>query len=379
MKVVSWGPEKAYKYAGTNFVELHFQTEAGVKRLNNFSNNLDYSNFLVKTLSSYGVSQLQTILDKGMRRQTNIEEADDYDLIVLNNSYSNGLPKYVSKRFKIPLVIRFDWIGLPYMTSNFKSWVRFVKEWTPIIPSVYNFEDKIITVLQAKISQPFNTAYTHSKHDAEKIKPYVTNKKIEYFYPFVPEPYDSGISAVSKRYGKILSGKYVLFYSGRDAGTYLSIRYIYLLAKRYEKINFVISGNFANESKIYTLPNLTFLGLVPQEDLDILLRNSYIVIMPVVSSHGIQIKLLKALAYGKTILATKALVYPIDDIISNYHNIIINDKPDEFMKDLDYVYSDEHLVASISKGAFKLYKENFHPINNYRRLENFFRNCARDL
>ena len=137
----------------------------------------------------------------------------------------------------------------------------------------------------------------------------------------------------------------------------------------------MITGNFENLKKIFSRENLIFLGELPIEKFYEILNNAYIVILPLTKGHGIQMKLIRAFSFSKTVIANDGILRPVSDLVNDNENILIGKKPFEFLDKLLYLYEDENLVEKIGMNSYKLYQENFSPDKNIKKLAKYLESC----
>ncbi len=363
--VLSWGKEKNYTYNKNNIIEHHYNSSS--YQLIDKKN----SKFIKNLGSSIGISQIFTILDKGLSvNNTNSYIKTDYDIIIKNGPDSNMIANYISKKQQIPVIERLDWVGLPYRSEYYKSWLNYINE--HYLPYNYFTKpfDKLLTKCEA-ISAKADYIYTHTKRDMLKISKYVDLSKLSYLNPFL----NSVTSNETQNFNDVIGKKYILFYSTLSINSCEAIKYIYKISKLHFGLKFVITGNFYNLGQQFLRENLIFLGELPIDKFYSILKNAYLVIFPLTMGHGIQMKLIRAFSFSKAIIANDGILEPLTGLVNNNENIIIGKTPFEFLDKLLYLYEDENLIDRIGKNAYKVYQEYFFPEKNIKKLKEYLELC----
>lgn len=77
------------------------------------------------------------------------------------------------------------------------------------------------------------------------------------------------------------------------------------LLKLNEKIEIVIAGTSSSDvSMDWQLPNVKFIGFVPQEQIEDLFKTSDLFLCPIENDHGVKFKLVECISYGTPFIAT---------------------------------------------------------------------------
>ena len=350
--VVSWGPEDSYTYYENNLNEKHFKSGGDKVMLKNSENFVP----LKKALSTLGVMQMKTILHHGIKADR-VSEFERYDLVLKNGPDSNTIGEYVAKKYGIPLVDRLDWVGLPYRTHNFKKWLDFLDEKYLPYQKLHTIIDNQVTKFEAMNSAHSDFIYTHTQGDANKISRYLHESKVSYILPFLYRENNTNNLRDNCDLSNKLPKKYFLFYSSQGIDADRAVKFIYIISKKYPKINFIVTGseNFQNLHR----ENFKIFGKVKFQSFIEILRNSYLVIMPLIESHGIQMKLIRAFSNGKAVLTTNSLINPIDHIMQDEKNVFLNDSPEEFAKRIDYLNDDYGVVEKVSMNSYLTFQKKF--------------------
>jgi len=360
--VLSWGIEDNYEYKNGNITEYHFKSESD--KLEN--NNLE---FIKKFASSIGIGQIHTIRHRGLDDKYASKLLENkYDLIIKNGPDSNGIAHFISSKLNIPMVERLDWVGLPYRSEYYKLWIKYIDQYYAPYNYLYGYFDRYVTKLEAKSALNADFIYTPTKRDMLKIRTYLKKDNLNYVHPFLHD--ESNSELINKKYN-VTEDKYILFYSTPSINSYEAIKYIYKISKLNENLKFVITGDFKYLNGNFSRKNLNFIGEVPLDVFYKVLKNAYFVIFPLTFGHGIQMKLIRALSFSKTVIANDGVLKPMEDLITDYKDVVIGKTPNEFYDKILYLYQDENVVRKIGINSYNIYKKYFSPELNIKNLSSY--------
>jgi glycosyltransferase involved in cell wall biosynthesis len=362
--IFSWGPEENYNYNSGNLSECHIKS--GDDKISSGSN----FKFVRGVASSIGIGQIHTIRHKGIGLE-NFKDAlkSNYDIVIKNGPDSNNIAYYIGKKYRIPVIERLDWVGLPYRSINYRKWLNYIGEKYMPYQYFHKYYDKFVTRMEAKSAYNADYIYTHTKEDMEKISKYTGNQKLSYIYPFLYE--ENGIKDNDIK----IWDKFILFYGTPSINASEAIRYIYKISKLNTNIKYAITGNFLDEKKKYTTENLIFLGELPIKDFYNILKKAYFIIFPITLGHGIQMKLIRAFSFKKAVIATDGIVKPINELLDNDKNIFIAKTPEDFFHYILYLYENEDAVCNAGRMAYEIYKKQFSPEIHKNRIIDYLKNC----
>ena len=144
------------------------------------------------------------------------------------------------------------------------------------------------------------------------------------------------------------------------------------ITKEFPKAVLHIAGRNTPES-LYKLnsPNIVVHGEVP--DAASFLQDYDIVIVPLLSGSGMRLKILEAMAMGKTVVTTSIGVEGID--ARDMQEVLIADTPKEFENKLKYCFTNPTALATISQNAVEL----FHKKYNLESITGKFINALNGL
>ena len=143
--------------------------------------------------------------------------------------------------------------------------------------------------------------------------------------------------------------------------------------KNFPSLRFVIAGKKMPAS-ITNLKgdNVVVAGEVPDAKQFIL--NHEIMIVPLVSGSGIRIKIVEAMALGKTIIATTIAAEGLG--LTDGENILIANNADEFVKHIAKCLSDIPFRKRIGENAHRFAFEHFQNKRIFEKLTAYYRQIA---
>jgi glycosyltransferase involved in cell wall biosynthesis len=128
------------------------------------------------------------------------------------------------------------------------------------------------------------------------------------------------------------------------------------VAKRHPDLQLYIAGRGMPESfRQLDSPNLHVLGEVA--DAETFMQQKQIMVVPLFSGSGIRIKILEAMALGKTIITTRLGAQGID--CENGKHLLLADNNQEFIKAIDLLVTNPQLAADLGANARQLILEKY--------------------
>lgn len=137
----------------------------------------------------------------------------------------------------------------------------------------------------------------------------------------------------------------------------------------HSEVKFYIAGKNIPASfyKKFTDNNIEVVGEV--DDFVRFTLSKNIMIVPLKSGAGIRIKILEAMALGKTIIATSLAAEGINAKAGR--DILIADTKEEFLSSLEACFSEKHFVSTIGANAYKFVNDNYSASEIYSKLGNY--------
>ncbi len=152
---------------------------------------------------------------------------------------------------------------------------------------------------------------------------------------------------------------------------------IWFLKNAWEQLNelhpdleFNIAGRNAPEwlNKLFNSYNVNFYGEIA-DAYDFINKNA-IMVAPLFSGSGMRVKIIEGMALGKAIITTPVGIEGIP--ATNGKNIIIEETPEGFIKQIDKLIKNRESINEIGKNAIKFVKENFDNTNISAALIDFY-------
>ena len=112
-----------------------------------------------------------------------------------------------------------------------------------------------------------------------------------------------------------------------------------------------------------------FHGEVPESKQ--FLSNYKIMIVPLLSGSGMRVKIVEAMFMRLAIITTSIGCEGIDAV--NENNVVIADKPEDFLKAIEVLTQSTELIESISNNAFTFANENFNVTKLTEKLIGFYK------
>ncbi len=144
------------------------------------------------------------------------------------------------------------------------------------------------------------------------------------------------------------------------------------ISKMHPGLKFNIAGRNAPKwlNKYFRSENINFLGEI--EDACDFINQNALMIVPLFSGSGMRVKIVEGMALGKAIITTPVGVEGIN--ATNGENIIIEETPEGFVRQIDNLLKNREMIYEIGKNAVKFVKNNFDNNNISANLIDFYYN-----
>ena len=370
--IFSWGRSKSYIHTSGNIKIIHVCHGISNDLLHLASEKHKDSIFL-NIFRAFNFSQLGCILSTGPHYKTFLKYVDEkFDVIIKVGPDNNKIAQYLSKKYKMPVIDWLLWVGSPWYIDNLLQWRYFVNDIKDRNFANMNFRiqklmDYFITKLEVhNLSR--GLILTVSPLDQMKVKKELPRRNIDYIYPTVIE---QDVSNIDER-DKVFMDKYKpygIFFTSPETANTFTIKTLISLFSEILDINILIVGGSMHQN--LQLPsNIKIVGYLRDAVFDYTILNALFIVFPLMQGHGIQMKLIKALSYGKPIIATSAITKPFSGL-TNKKQIIIEDDPNNFREEILEVIKNEQLRNELSKNARTYYEDNLSNRANLEKIIEF--------
>ena len=141
--------------------------------------------------------------------------------------------------------------------------------------------------------------------------------------------------------------------------------------QKFPDLRFYIADRQAPDWLIrkFNSPNILFLGEVP--DAYQLINSKSIMVVPLFSGSGMRIKIIEGMALGKPIVTTPIGTEGIST--ESGKNILIAERENEFVTEIERLITDEELFRSISRNAIAYIHEKFDNLALADALSGFYK------
>lgn len=135
--------------------------------------------------------------------------------------------------------------------------------------------------------------------------------------------------------------------------------------KRFPSLKFHVAGRNTPESLLQKkIPGVIFEGEVP--DAKAFINKHTLFLVPILSGSGMRAKILEAMALGKTVLTTTIGLE--GNHAQHKEHVLVADTKEEFLKLLEYCYSNPESLRQIGKKAQIFIADNYDNLTLARRL-----------
>ncbi len=366
--LVTWGQGRSSSEHDGNLMIIHFGDDTHNE---NSRSGSKMSPALKELISYFGLNYLLFLRNKGpCARDIFGKIRVDFDIVLRVSFNKNTVPSFMKKKFGIPVVEMAIVAGLPHYLPNLSKWMEFIGHTSiynsTIAKSLYRMFRLIVSRLY-KSTLASNNVITVSVSDAEELKAIGVKGA-----NFIPEMY---YFEVKDSIG--FDGNYVLFYSSNNVVADIAFRFILKAARRIQEVVFAVTGNYDSLICQINVPeNLKLLGYLPEDEFKATIQNCSVVIFPLISGSGIQTKMLEALYLGKPIITTSVIASEFPDI-ENGRDVIIEDDPDNFVRQVRNLMDNPRLRSQLQKNSRKYYLQHFSPELALTLLEEYLAGVVR--
>jgi len=293
-------------------------------------------------------------------------QSEVYDIIQLEGLY---LGLY------IPLIRKYSKAKIIYRAHNleFEIWQRAAYR-SGYIKSLYfkNLSTRLLK-LEKKLLPQYDAILPISKKDKEWFLSYAPKIK----FHITP----AGIVENLKEQASSSKIKPDLFHIGaldwlpnQEGLLWFFDKVWPVINKKYPTLKFYLAGrNASAEIKAIKAPNLIFLGEVESAS-DFICSHS-IMVVPLFSGSGMRIKIIEAMALGKTVIST-ALGLEGNPAQNNKEVLVANDK-NEFLNKIDYLLSQPQKNSELGDAAKKFVNIHFNQKIISKKVQEFYLNLLK--
>lgn len=155
-----------------------------------------------------------------------------------------------------------------------------------------------------------------------------------------------------------------------EAVEYLLTNVFPKIRKIFPKIKLIIGGqNVTTKLSIPKKEGIEIVDLKPDDSETIkkLYREATVFIAPIFGPGGTRLKILASMAAGLPVISTKTGVEGLE--VTNGKEVLVANKPDEFVFAVETILKDQELYYSMQKKAYDLVKKNFSWKEIAKKLE----------
>lgn len=348
--VLTWGPGTSKVFNDANLTVIHQGWNKDKIVSASYNKIPQFVVDIVAYLGIYYIFFLRKAKGPSFGKFNRLE-LGKFDIALRVSFDSNKILKHLKKYSDTKLIELALVGGLPHYVKNLKEWLAYTNSFPPISIKILNAMYRIMqkVVFSFYISTlSSRDVIVISKHD-EQILKMASGLRVKYLPPihdFNPESSESDRNDT------------VLFFSGKSMAARIAVEYIVHIAQKLPEINFSITGLSGNDLKNDIIPpNVKLHGYIGDDQFHRLLKNSAIVVMPLISGSGFQTKLAEALSKGKPVITTSVIANEFPGITNGEH-VLIEDDPTEFFKKIELLINDRDLREKLMRNALEYYKRN---------------------
>ncbi len=142
------------------------------------------------------------------------------------------------------------------------------------------------------------------------------------------------------------------------------------LRVKFPALKFYVAGKQMPE-RILKLKTEQFVPIEKVDDAKQFMALNGLMIVPLVSGSGVRIKIIEALALGKTIIATTIAAEGLG--LTNGKNILIANNANEFIEKIDRCINEPHYAEEIGRNAHSFALEKFQNQKIFTQLISYYR------
>lgn len=298
-------------------------------------------------------------------------------LKTLISKYPFNVEIFMSSEFQVRLkelqgrvefdAIHFDTIGMAYYFGNSgltpkvlnhhdiessRIKRRIGREWNPLRKAYFLMEAMKLETYEKKTCHLFQNNICVSDLDKKRLKDISPDSQIEVVENGVDTEYFEQLYDINKQNTLIFAGRLDQF-ANRDGMMYFCTKVWPQLKEKVKNMKFIIIGSNPPEKLIEISKqdsNFQLLGYV--DDVRPHFTQATVCICPIRTGGGTRIKILDALAMGMPIISTTIGCEGID--VTPEKNILIANKPADYIQQTVRVLNDQALRVCLSKNARRL-------------------------
>jgi len=318
-----------------------------------------FSNFL--TSDSYNISRFfSTDYDIKL---TKLLKKEQFDIIHLESLFMTPYVGTIRRYCKTPIVLRSH-------NLEFVIWEKIARGTKNVFKKIYlNYLTKKLRQYELSMLNEVSGIAAISEEDKKRILALGIHKKIKTI-PF-------GIELNDYPFEEIAKPELALFHLGAmDWGPNLEGILWFLnsiwpsVHEKYPDLKMYLAGrNMSDEIRNISLPNVIMIGEV--ENAIEFMKSKAIMVVPLLSAGGIRVKIIEGLALGKPVISTTLGAEGLD--CTDRENIMLADRPDEWIQAIDELMADEALRAKIRERGRKHACAHFNNTQITANLLNFYK------
>jgi glycosyltransferase involved in cell wall biosynthesis len=316
-------------------------------------------NFVKLSASLLGIGILKGLykikISKIEELRMKIEQAD---LVVIDGAIISKPLNQLLRNSKRTIIERPVWVGTPWFIPTYEEWLSITHIDTIRFPYrlVNEISSKMITKFQFSNFASTNIVPV-SLLDQSKLLKIRQLENIQYIYPTLEKPLSLD-DASKDLENHNLPDDFVLFYLSDNVINEMALFFVSAMSKLLKEIKFIIVGmlNFDRFRK-FASENVKFLGFLEECAFDYVVSRAKLVIFPIIGSHGIPMRLIKALSMNKPILTTTALTSAFENIEIT-RSVVVEDDPYRFIELVRIIMEDSTLQIELMKNSSNYFNAN---------------------
>jgi|694.fasta_scaffold38800_3 glycosyltransferase involved in cell wall biosynthesis len=318
-----------------------------------------FSSFM--TSDSYNISRFfSTDYDIKL---TKLLKKEQFDIIHLESLFMTPYVGTIRRYCKTPIVLRSH-------NLEFVIWEKIARGTKNILKKTYlNYLTKKLRHYELSMLDEVSGIAAISEEDKKRILALGVNKKIKTI-PF-------GIDLEKYPSDESTHPELALFHLGAmDWGPNLEGILWFLnsiwpsIHEKYPQLKMYLAGrNMSEEIRDINLPNVEMIGEV--DDAISFMCSKAIMVVPLLSAGGIRVKIIEGLALGKVVISTTLGAEGLD--CTDRKNIMLADRPDEWIQALDELLSDPQLLYNLRHEGRKHASIHFDNNQITNQLVNFYK------
>ncbi len=297
------------------------------------------------------------------KKLVEVLKSDNFDIIQLEGLYLTPYIEEIKRHSTAPVALRAHNI-------EHEIWERISAQKKSPLKKWYCYEiAKRVKKLKTNFINKYDLLVPITERDAERFN-YLGNKKPVQVAPagidtkkLIPEPN-------KKDYPSICHIGTLDWIPNQEGLTWFIKNVWKELSLLHPELKFYIAGRNAPNwiNKIFDEKNIIFLGEIDNA-YDFINKND-IMVVPLFSGSGIRVKIIEGMALGKAIITTSVGIEGISAI--NGKEVIIEDSPKNFIKQIDDLIKNRKKIDEIGENAIKFAKKNFDNTNISAKLIDFY-------